>query len=147
MLVPFILGSKTDMPHAERIVAVLSEYGVPHELHVASAHKTPERVIALVEKYNQRQDAVCYITIAGRSNALSAVVAARAVHPVIACPPFKDKADYLVNIHSSLQAPSRVPVLTVVDPSNAARAAVRILALSEQALREKVESDIASLRA
>ncbi len=135
------------MPHAERIVAVLSEYGVPHELHIASAHKTPERVIALVDGYNQRKDAVCYITIAGRSNALSAVVAARAVHPVIACPPFKDKADYLVNIHSSLQSPSRVPVLTVVDPSNAARAAVRILALGEQALRETIESDIASLRA
>lgn len=147
MLVPFILGSDKDQPHADHIIRALMEYGVPYEMHIASAHKTPERTLRIVEGYNKRSDeAIVYITIAGRSNALSAVVAARAVHPVIACPPFADKADYLVNIHSSLQAPSRVPVMTVVDPSNAAGAAMRVLALKEATLRHKIEKDIDELR-
>ena len=67
------------------------------------------------------------VIIAGRSNALSGFVAANSPFPVIACPPFKDKLDYLVNIHSSLQMPSKVPVMTVIDPKNAVLAAQRIL--------------------
>lgn len=147
MLIPIILGSSKDQAHAERIVEVLKQYGVASEVHVASAHKTPERTLALVEAFNQQADeAIVYITIAGRSNALSAVVAAQAIHPVIACPPFKDQADYLVNIHSSLQAPSNVPVMTVVDPANAALAAVRILGMRDVKLREKIVENIKALR-
>lgn len=147
MLIPIILGSHKDQPHAEKIIEVLNQYGVASEVHVASAHKTPEKTLALVAAFNEQADeAIVYITIAGRSNALSAVVAAQAVHPVIACPPFKDHSDYLVNIHSSLQAPSQVPVMTVVDPGNAAFAAMRILALRNKELRVRVGESIQSLR-
>ncbi|MEO2090963.1 MAG: AIR carboxylase family protein, partial [Gemmataceae bacterium] len=51
--------------------------------------------------------------IAGRSNALSGFVAANSEFPTLGCPPFSDKADMLVNIHSTLQMPSNTPVLTV----------------------------------
>ena len=74
--------------------------------------------------------ALVYITIAGRSNALSGFTAANTTFPVLACPPFADRMDMLVNIHSTLQMPSKVPVLTVLEPENAALAAMRILDLA-----------------
>ena len=68
-----------------------------------------------------------YITIAGRSSALSGFVAANSEFPTLGCPPFSDKADMLVNVHSTLQMPSNTPVLTVLDPGNCALAVKRIL--------------------
>ena len=75
---------------------------------------------------NKDENDVIYITIAGRSNALSGFVAANSQFPTIGCPPFSDKTDMLVNIHSTLQMPSNTPVLTVIDPSNCALAVKRI---------------------
>jgi phosphoribosylcarboxyaminoimidazole (NCAIR) mutase len=69
------------------------------------------------------------ITIAGRSNALSGVVACNTPWPVFACPPFKDKMDMMVNIHSTLQMPSNTPVMTVLEPGNLAIAVHRIFNL------------------
>ena len=121
----FLLGSEVDQPHADKIIAALDERGIEHELFVASAHKKTREVLEIIEKFDKEK--VVYITIAGRSNALSGVVAANSSKPVLACPPFKDKADYLVNIHSTLQMPSATPVITVLDPGNCAEAAARIL--------------------
>ena len=128
--VVFLLGSEVDTPFAEKIMNKLDELSIPHEVHVASAHKTPLKVLEVLETY-ANESAVVFITIAGRSNALSGFCAANTPHPVIACPPFADKTDMLVNIHSTLQMPSNVPVLTVLDPRNAALAAARILRVSE----------------
>jgi 5-(carboxyamino)imidazole ribonucleotide mutase len=86
-------------------------------------------VLRILSLYASEKVAV-YITIAGRSNALSGFVAANCTFPVIACPPFADRTDMLVNIHSTLQMPSQVPVLTVLDPGNAALAVKRILDLT-----------------
>ncbi len=122
-----ILGSEKDMPHAEKITKHFEGRGLPHNVVVASAHKNTVTVMDLIQRLNQSLEPVVFITIAGRSNALSGVVAANTKWPVIACPPFKDHSDYLVNIHSSLQMPSQVPVMTVVDPGNAALATIRIL--------------------
>ncbi len=121
-----ILGSEVDRPHAAKITSELEKFEIPFEVIVASAHKNTREVLALIEK-NEGEPKVIYITIAGRSNALSGVVAANSTKPVLACPPFKDKDDYLVNIHSTLQMPSNTPVLTVIDPGNCAQAAARIL--------------------
>ena len=85
-------------------------------MELASAHKVPEKVLGIVQQYNSEKDVV-YVTVAGRSNGLSGVVAANSIHPVMACPPFKDKQDLLVNIHSTMQMPSETPVLTVLDPN------------------------------
>lgn len=146
MKVIFILGSEVDKPHAEKIQGELDKWGVTYDLHVASAHKVPEKVFELVKGYNEGDEDIVYITIAGRSNGLSGVTAANAVHPVIACPPFKDKDDMLVNMHSTLQMPSDTPVLTVIDPKNAAVAAVRMLALKDGELKKKIAENIQEIK-
>ena len=124
-----IMGSESDKDFVQKITTKLSELKIEFEEHVASAHKQPKEVLAIIEKNNESDDKLCYITVAGRSNALSGFTAANAKQPVIACPPLKDKMDYMVNIHSTLQMPSRVPVMTVIDPGNAALAVQRILNL------------------
>ena len=120
-----IMGSTSDEPHAKKITDRLDEYGIAWEQHAASAHKNPLKVLEILEA-NKDQADIVYITIAGRSNALSGFVAANSEFPTLGCPPFSDKADMLVNIHSTLQMPSNTPVLTVVDPGNCALAVKRI---------------------
>ena len=111
MLVPIIMGSKADEEHARKIAGYLDQFGVKTEMYVASAHKVPEIVLDIVNDFNKSDDEICYITIAGRSNGLSGVVAANSVHPVIACPPFKDRADYLANIHTGQTKNGKVSAL------------------------------------
>ena len=120
-----IMGSTFDEPHAKKITDKLDEYNIPWEQHAASAHKQPLKVLEIL-KANEDSKDIIYITIAGRSNALSGFVAANSNFPTLGCPPFSDKADMLVNIHSTLQMPSSTPVLTVVDPGNCALAVKRI---------------------
>jgi len=146
MLVPIIMGSKVDEDHARKIADYLTKFGVKAELYVASAHKVPELVIDIVNEFNKSDEEIVYITIAGRSNGLSGVVAACSIHPVIACPPFKDKADYLANVHSSVLYPSDTPSMLVVDPQNAAMAAVRILGLTNKKLQKEIAKHIESVK-
>src|SRR5437773_1134920 len=123
MLVSILLGSKVDAEHAQKIADFLKEYGVPSEIVVASAHKVPEKVVQEIDKLNKMQEPVVVITCVGMSNGLGGVVAGSRVHPVISCPPFKDHNDYHTNIHSNLQMPSDVPVMTVLNYKNAALSA------------------------
>ena len=120
-----IMGSTSDEPHAKKLTDRLDEYGIAWEQHAASAHKNPLKVLEILEANKDQKDIV-YVTIAGRSNALSGFVAANSEFPTLGCPPFSDKADMLVNIHSTLQMPSNTPVLTVIDPGNCALAVKRI---------------------
>ena len=120
-----IMGSTSDEPHAKKITDKLDEYGITWEQHAASAHKQPKQVLEILES-NENDNHILYVTIAGRSNALSGFVAANSSFPTLACPPFSDKTDMLVNIHSTLQMPSNTPVLTVLDPGNCALAIKRI---------------------
>ena len=120
-----IMGSTSDEPHAKKITDKLDDYGITWEQHVASAHKQPLKVLEIL-KANKDGGDIVYISIAGRSNALSGFVAANSEFPTLGCPPFSDKADMLVNIHSTLQMPSNTPVLTVIDPGNCALAVKRI---------------------
>ena len=120
-----IMGSTSDEHHAKKITDKLDEYGISWEQHAASAHKQPLKVLEILND-NKDKENIVYITIAGRSNALSGFVAANSKFPTIGCPPFSDKSDMLVNIHSTLQMPSNTPVLTVIDPGNCALAVKRI---------------------
>lgn len=120
-----IMGSTFDEPHAKKITDKLDEFGILWEQFAASAHKQPLKVLEILNNNKEEKDVV-YITIAGRSNALSGFVAANSEFPTLGCPPFSDKADMLVNIHSTLQMPSNTPVLTVIDPGNCALAVKRI---------------------
>lgn len=146
MLVPIIMGSKSDQSHAEKIAGILTQFGVKVEMYVASAHKVPELCLDIVNDFNKSSDSIVYVTMAGRSNALSGFVAANSVHPVIACPPFSDKSDYMMNIHSTLNMPSDTPNMTVLDPQNAAMAVLRILALTDKKLRKAVEAHIKAVK-
>ncbi len=129
-----VAGSESDRPHFDKIQAVLKEHHIPTSVVVSSAHKQPKVVLDLIDLYNESLEPMVCITVAGRSNALSGLTASNLKWPVIACPPFKDYSDYLTNIHSSLQMPSNVPAMTVIDPSNAALAAIRILKAMELTL-------------
>ena len=120
------MGSSSDEGHAKKITDGLDEHGVAWEQHVASAHKQPRKVLEILEA-NADEASVVYVTIAGRSNAPSGFVAANSSFPTLGCPPFSDKADMLVNVHSTLQMPSKTPVLTVLDTGNCALAVKRIL--------------------
>tara|TARA_B100000902_G_scaffold391148_1_gene441335 strand:- start:759 stop:1145 length:387 start_codon:yes stop_codon:yes gene_type:complete len=125
MKVVLILGSTSDEGHAQKITSSLDEFGIAWEQHVASAHKQPRKVLEILDA-NANEESLVYVTIAGRSNALSGFVAANSEFPTIGCPPFSDKVDMLVNIHSTLQMPSNTPVITVLDPGNCALAIKRI---------------------
>ena len=125
MKVVLIMGSTSDEPHAKKITDKLDEYGITWEQHAASAHKQPLKVLEILEANKDGRNIV-YITIAGRSNALSGFVADNSEFPTLGCPPFSDKTDMLENIHSTLQMPSNTPVLTIIDPGNCALAVKRI---------------------
>lgn len=125
-----IMGSVSDQHHADKITGVLDTLGVEHEVHAASAHKNPEKVLEIIRSF-EKKSGVVFVTIAGRSNALSGFVGANCNKPTLACPPFSDKVDMSINIHSTLQMPSKTPVLTVLDPGNCAIAVHRILSVGK----------------
>mgnify|MGYP006263898163 FL=1 len=125
MKVVIIMGSASDESHAKKITDNLDNLNISWEQFVASAHKQPLEVLKILED-NTNEESLVYVTIAGRSNALSGFVGANSEFPTIACPPFTDKTDMMVNINSTLQMPSKTPVLTVLDPGNCATAISRI---------------------
>lgn len=123
-LVVIIMGSRSDMEHANKVASALAVLGVKSELRVGSAHKSPEHVIALVREYEARDEPKVYLTIAGRSNALSGLVDAMVSSPVIACPVYSDHFGG-ADIFSSLRMPSGVAPALVLDPGSAAPSARR----------------------
>jgi phosphoribosylaminoimidazole carboxylase PurE protein len=141
----FFLGSESDRDFTQAMLDGLAEWGIDTEVIVASAHKVPIMVADLVEKYNGEEDIVM-VGVAGRSNALSGVLAANSIHPVFACPPFKDKADMMVNINSSLMMPSETPVMTVIDPGNLVLSVAKIFALKYSDLGAMVKSRIEKVK-
>ena len=132
-----ILGSPADRSWGERIVEALNRFGLEGEVHVASAHKTPEHLLALLRACEEREGSRVYITVAGRSNALSGFVDAQVVAPVIACPP-PGEAFGGMDILSSLRMPRGVAPVVVLEPENAALAAAKMLGVASPALREAV---------
>ena len=128
MSVVILMGSEKDVPFVNRITNKLEELDIQVTCHVSSAHKNTKDVLNILDNLKS-PDKYIIITVAGMSNALSGVVAANSQFPVIACPPFKDKLDMMVNINSTLQMPSKIPVLTILNPENCALSAKRILDL------------------
>lgn len=138
MVVIIILGSPSDEPVGRQLVQALESFGLPWEMRVASAHKTPHYLLEILARYKADPRPKVYITVAGRSNALSGMVDAQVSAPVIACPPYADKyagGDLL----SSLRVPSGVAPAVVLEPANAALLAAKMLGLADPALRTKVQ--------
>ncbi len=136
-LVPIIMGSRSDLDHAKKIADALTGYGIDWEMHVASAHKAPAFLLQLLSTYEADPRPKVYVTIAGRSNALSALVDTQVAAPVLACPPMSD-AFGGGDIFSSLRIPSGVAPAVILDPAGAALVAAKIIGLSYAAVREKI---------
>jgi phosphoribosylaminoimidazole carboxylase PurE protein len=136
-LVPIIMGSKADLQHAEAIALALNAFGIAAEIRIASAHKAARYLLDLLAAYEADPQPKVYITVAGRSNALSGMVDANVTAPVIACPPYSDRFGG-ADLYSSLRMPSGVAPAVVLEPGAAALLGAKILALGDPALREKV---------
>ncbi|MBW3632498.1 MAG: AIR carboxylase family protein [Chloroflexi bacterium] len=125
------------MEHRAAIARGLDRYGVSHETRIASAHKVTRYLLDLLDDYERDGQARVYITVAGRSNALSGVVDANSRHPVIACPPYGERFGGM-DLLSSVRMPGGVAPMLVLEPEGAALAAAKILALSDPALSERL---------
>lgn len=128
--VVIVLGSKSDLEHGEAIARSLEDFGVASEIRIASAHKVTRYLLDLLDAYERAGRTRLYITVAGRSNALSGVVDANVRAPVIACPPYGDRYGGM-DLLSSIRMPSGVAPLLVLEPEGAALAAAKILALGD----------------
>ncbi len=142
--VTLVMGSPSDRRHADVIIEQLEPYDVAVRLRIASAHKTPAHTEALAGELSGSAEPGVIIAIAGRSNGLGGALAANTTVPVINCPPFADRTDLAINIGSSLMMPSFVPAMTVIEPKNAAEAAIRCLNLPR--LRRRCAEEISERR-
>ena len=132
-----IMGSERDLDFSREIAKYLKLLGVNYEFRVASAHKTPEKVLEIIKEFETEK--VVFVTVAGRSNALSAFIDGNTTKPVIACPPYSDKfagADIL----SSLRVPSGIGSVVTIEPEGAAIVTAKILGLQDKELDVNVKA-------
>ena len=137
--VGIVMGSDSDLPVVEKAINVLESFGVPFEVHVFSAHRTPEeaRAFGLSAKENGFG---AIIAAAGMAAHLAGAVAANTTLPVIGIPCKSNTLDGVDALLSTVQMPSGIPVATVAinGGANAAFLSVEILAVSDEALAEKL---------
>ena len=131
-----LMGSKKDLDFCKEIARYLTLFDLSYEFRIASAHKTPDKVSTIIRE-NETENVV-YITVAGRSNALSAFVDANSSKPVIACPPYSEKFGG-VDLYSSLRVPSGVGSLVTIEAEGAAIAAAKIFSLTNHKLQAKIK--------
>ncbi len=133
--VAILMGSGSDRPIMEKASATLQEFGVDHEIHVLSAHKTPDAAATFAKEAAGRGVAVI-IAGAGKAAHLAGAMAAHTVVPVIGVP-LAASLDGLDALLATVQMPTGVPVATVaIDGAvNGALLAVEILAVSDSGLR------------
>src|SRR6478672_6697179 len=134
-----IMGSKGDHSHAQSVAKTLKTLEISYQMRVCSAHKATSRLLEMLKEYEQQPGPLVYITIAGRSNALSAVIDANTRFPVIACPPYSDRFGGM-DILSSLRLPSGIASPTILEPEGAALLAAKILALSDEQLDQRLNA-------
>lgn len=134
------MGSDSDLPVVEKAITTLGEYGVPCEVHVFSAHRTPveARDFAVNARANGFGALIC---AAGKAAHLAGAIAANTTLPVIGIPVKSSTLDGLDALLSTVQMPSGIPVATVAidGAANAALLAVEILAVSDDELAKKLE--------
>lgn len=138
-LLVILMGSKSDLEHAKKIADAAQPFGFEVVLRVASAHKTAAHALDILQKYETDPRPKVYVTIAGRSNALSGFTDGAVASPVIACPPTSE-AFSGADIYSSLRMPSGIAPAVVLEPVNAALLAAKIIAVSDPEMREAVKT-------
>jgi 5-(carboxyamino)imidazole ribonucleotide mutase len=130
-----LMGSERDLEYCREIAKHLRALCIDYEFRVASAHKTPQKVLQILKELEN--DKVVYITVAGRSNALSAFVDANTSKPVIACPPYSEKYSG-IDVFSSLRVPSGVGCVVTIEPEAAAIAAAKIFGVEDKKIERLV---------
>jgi 5-(carboxyamino)imidazole ribonucleotide mutase len=132
-----IMGSERDLDFSREIAKYLKLLGVTYEFRVASAHKTPLVVLEILEEFENEK--IVYVTVAGRSNALSAFIDGNTTKPVIAIPPYSEKFGG-TDIYSSLRVPSGIGSVVTIEPEGAAIAVTKILALNDKDLLNNIKT-------
>lgn len=136
--VAIIMGSDSDFPVVKDAAAELKSYGVPYEVHIMSAHRTPELASEFASKAKENGFGVI-ICAAGMAAHLAGVVAGHTTLPVIGIP-MKSSFDGLDALLATVQMPSGIPVATVAvnGAKNAAILAVQMLAINDEELAAKL---------
>jgi phosphoribosylaminoimidazole carboxylase PurE protein len=141
MDVVILIGSASDLEVVEGALETLKKFEVDHTLEVTSAHRSPERTVELIRRY-EKEGAEVFIAVAGKAAHLAGVVAAHTVRPVIGVPVESGGLGGLDALLSTVQMPKGIPVATMgtgkTGAANAALLAVQILALRSPALRQKL---------
>ena len=130
-----VMGSDSDLPVVEKAIATLEEYGVPFEVHVYSAHRTP--VPAAEFAKNARENGFgAIIAFAGMAAHLAGAIAANTTLPVVGVPVKSTHLDGMDALLSTVQMPSGIPVATVAinGASNAALLCIQMLAIEDKEL-------------
>ncbi len=137
--VAIIMGSDSDFPVVSKAVKKLQEFGVEYEVHVMSAHRTPDAAIEFSANAVKNGFGVI-IAAAGMAAHLAGVLAAKTILPVIGIPCKSAQLDGMDALLATVMMPTGIPVATVaVDgAANAAILAVEMLALSDEALAQKL---------
>ena len=117
-VVIILMGSKADMEHCKKISDACKGFGLDTVIRIGSAHKTPEHAIAILNEYEVDERPKVYITVAGRSNALSGFTDGSVSAPVIACPP-PSEAFEGADVYSSLRMPSGIAPPAAMFTANA----------------------------
>ena len=143
--VGIIMGSDSDLPVVEKAIDKLKEFGVPFEVHVYSAHRTPEQAGEFFRTAHEKGFGAL-IAAAGKAAHLAGAVAANTVLPVIGIPVKSSTLDGLDALLSTVQMPTGIPVATVAidGAANAALLAIQILAVSDEDLAEKLRQSRAA---
>lgn len=139
--IAIIMGSDSDLPVVEKAIQTLGSFGVPYEVHVYSAHRTPEEARQFALSARERGFGVI-LAAAGKAAHLAGVLAAATTLPVIGIPVSSPQLDGMDALLSTVQMPSGIPVATVaIDGSvNAALLAVEMLAIEDSVLAEKLQA-------
>ena len=137
-----IMGSDSDLPVVEKAIDKLKEFGVPYEVHVYSAHRTPEQA-GEFSRTAQERGFGAILAAAGKAAHLAGALAANTTLPVIGIPVKSSTLDGLDALLSTVQMPTGIPVATVAidGAANAALLAIQILAVSDESLAEKLRQD------
>ncbi|HWA83980.1 MAG TPA: 5-(carboxyamino)imidazole ribonucleotide mutase [Fimbriimonadaceae bacterium] len=139
-LVGIIMGSKSDLETMRPAADTLAEFGVPYELQIVSAHRTPEKMFDYAKAARERGLRVI-IAGAGGAAHLPGMVASLTILPVIGVPVESKALQGVDSLYSIVQMPAGIPVATVAigNARNAGLLAIRILAASDDGLAGKLE--------
>ncbi|MBP5271791.1 MAG: 5-(carboxyamino)imidazole ribonucleotide mutase [Clostridia bacterium] len=140
--VAVIMGSDSDLPVVEKAIDTLKSFGVPTEVHVFSAHRTPVEAAEFTRAARDNGFGVI-IAAAGMAAHLAGAIAANTTLPVIGIPCKGPNFDGMDALLSTVQMPSGIPVATVAvnGAKNAALLACQILAVEDKDLQEKLDND------